>query len=164
MSAKAEHYDVIRAPVITEKSTMASENGAVVFEVAIDSNKPMIKEAVEALFGVKVKAVNTTITKGKVKRFRGQLGKRKDVKKAYVTLEEGNTIDVTSENAAIVDNTAAEGANLTGSTLNLDAVTGIGSGGTASSHRPCWPRQVGSRQPSGGCGVACPGKGRSSRA
>ena len=67
MSAKAEHYDVIRKPVITEKSTMASENGAVVFEVAIDSNKPQIKEAVEALFGVKVTAVNTTVTKGKTK-------------------------------------------------------------------------------------------------
>ena len=96
MSAKAEYYDVIRKPIITEKATMASENGAVVFEVAIDSNKPQIKTAVEALFGVKVKAVNTTITKGKVKRFRGQLGKRKDVKKAYVTLEEGNTIDVST--------------------------------------------------------------------
>ncbi|WP_127556832.1 50S ribosomal protein L23 [Nioella ostreopsis] len=96
MSAKPEHYDVIRKPVITEKSTMASENGAVVFEVAIDANKPQIKEAVESLFGVKVKAVNTTITKGKTKRFRGQLGKRKDVKKAYVTLEEGNTIDVST--------------------------------------------------------------------
>ncbi len=96
MSAKAEHYDVIRKPVITEKSTMVSENGAVVFEVAMDAAKPQIKEAVEALFGVKVKAVNTTITKGKVKRFRGQLGKRKDVKKAYVTLEEGNTIDVST--------------------------------------------------------------------
>ncbi|MEL7027280.1 MAG: 50S ribosomal protein L23 [Pseudomonadota bacterium] len=96
MSAKAEHYDVIRKPVITEKATMASENGAVVFEVAPEANKPAIKEAVEALFGVKVKAVNTTITKGKTKRFRGQLGKRKDVKKAYVTLEEGNTIDVTT--------------------------------------------------------------------
>ena len=96
MSAKAELYDVIRKPVITEKATMASENGAVVFEVAIDANKPQIKEAVEALFGVKVKAVNTTVTKGKTKRFRGQLGKRKDGKKAYVTLEEGNTIDVTT--------------------------------------------------------------------
>ena len=96
MSAKAEHYDVIRKPVITEKATMASESGAVVVEVAIDANKPQIKEAVESLFGVKVKAVNTTITKGKVKRFRGQLGKRKDIKKAYVTLEDGNTIDVTT--------------------------------------------------------------------
>ena len=96
MTVKAEHYDVIRKPIITEKATMASEAGAVVFEVAIDANKPQIKEAVENLFGVKVKAVNTTITKGKSKRFRGQLGRRKDVKKAYVTLEEGNTIDVTT--------------------------------------------------------------------
>ncbi len=96
MSAKPEHYDIIRRPVITEKATMASENNAVVFEVAIDAAKPQIKEAVEALFGVKVKAVNTSIAKGKVKRFRGILGKRKDVKKAYVTLEEGNTIDVST--------------------------------------------------------------------
>jgi len=96
MSDKAKLYDVIRRPIITEKSTMASENNAVAFEVAIDANKPTIKEAVETLFGVKVKAVNTTITKGKVKRFRGQLGKRADVKKAYVTLEEGNTIDVST--------------------------------------------------------------------
>ena len=96
MTTKSELYDVIRKPVITEKATMASEANAVVFEVAIDANKPQIKEAVEALFNVKVKAVNTTITKGKVKRFKGQLGKRKDVKKAYVTLEEGNTIDVTT--------------------------------------------------------------------
>ena len=96
MSVKAEHYDVIRKPVITEKATMASETGAVVFEVAIDSNKPQIKEAVEALFGVKVKAVNITITKGKTKRFRGMMGRRKDVKKAYVTLEDGNTIDVST--------------------------------------------------------------------
>jgi large subunit ribosomal protein L23 len=96
MSAKPEHYDVIRKPIITEKATMASESGAVVFEVAMDANKPQIKEAVETLFGVKVKAVNTTITKGKTKRFRGMAGKRKDVKKAYVTLEEGSTIDVTT--------------------------------------------------------------------
>ena len=96
MSAKAEHYDVIRKPLITEKATMASEAGAVVFEVAMDANKPQIKEAVESLFGVKVKAVNTSSTKGKVKRFRGQLGKRADTKKAYVTLEEGNTIDVST--------------------------------------------------------------------
>ncbi|MGB0426882.1 MAG: 50S ribosomal protein L23 [Rhodobacteraceae bacterium] len=96
MTVKAEHYDVIRKPIITEKATIASEAGAVVFEVAIDSNKPQIKEAVEALFGVKVKAVNTTITKGKTKRFRGMMGRRKDVKKAYVTLEDGNTIDVST--------------------------------------------------------------------
>ena len=94
MSVKPELYDVIRKPVITEKSTMASEHNAVVFEVAIDANKPQIKEAVEALFNVKVKAVNTAVTKGKTKRFRGKPGRRKDVKKAYVTLEEGNMIDV----------------------------------------------------------------------
>ncbi len=96
MSATPEQYDVIRKPVITEKATMASEHGAVVFEVAMDATKPEIKGAVETLFGVKVKAVNTTITKGKTKRFRGKPGRRKDVKKAYVTLEEGNTIDVTT--------------------------------------------------------------------
>ena len=96
MTEKAALYDVIRKPIITEKATMASENNALVFEVAIDANKPLIKEAIETLFNVKVKAVNTTVTKGKVKRFRGMTGKRKDVKKAYVTLEEGNMIDVTT--------------------------------------------------------------------
>lgn len=96
MTQKPEYYDIVRKPIITEKATMASEANAVVFEVSIDSNKPQIKEAIESLFGVKVKAVNTTITKGKTKRFRGQPGKRRDVKKAYVTLEEGNTIDVTT--------------------------------------------------------------------
>ena len=96
MSAQAKHYDVIRKPVITEKATMASAANAVVFEVSIDANKPQIKDAVEAIFGVKVKAVNTTITKGKVKRFKGMPGRRKDVKKAYVTLEEGNAIDVST--------------------------------------------------------------------
>ena len=96
MSAKPEHYDVIRKPIITEKATMASEHGAVVFQVAMDATKPMIKEAVEAVFGVKVKAVNTTIIKGKEKKFRGRNGARSDKKKAYVTLEEGNTIDVST--------------------------------------------------------------------
>ncbi|PKP74806.1 MAG: 50S ribosomal protein L23 [Alphaproteobacteria bacterium HGW-Alphaproteobacteria-6] len=96
MTAKPEHYDIIRKPVITEKATMASEHGAVVFQVARDANKPQIKEAVEALFGVKVKAVNTVVTKGKTKKFRGRPGVRSDVKKAYVTLEEGNTIDVST--------------------------------------------------------------------
>ena len=96
MTAKADLYDVIRKPVITEKATMASEGNALVFEVAMDATKPLIKEAVETLFSVKVKAVNTTVTKGKVKRFRGRPGTRKDVKKAYVTLEEGNMIDVTT--------------------------------------------------------------------
>ncbi|MFN7225099.1 50S ribosomal protein L23 [Pseudotabrizicola algicola] len=96
MSAKPQHYDLIKKPIITEKATLASENGAVVFQVAMDATKPMIKEAVEAVFGVKVKAVNTTITKGKVKRFKGRPGERSDKKKAYVTLEEGNTIDVST--------------------------------------------------------------------
>jgi large subunit ribosomal protein L23 len=96
MSAKAEQYDVIRRPIITEKATLASEANAVVFEVEKSASKPEIKAAVEALFNVKVKAVNTTITKGKVKRFRGKPGRRNDVKKAYVTLEDGNAIDVTT--------------------------------------------------------------------
>jgi len=96
MTEKAALYDVIRRPIVTEKSTMAGESNAVVFEVAIDAAKPRIREAVETLFGVKVKAVNTTVHKGKVKRFRGRLGKRADTKKAYVTLEEGHSIDVTT--------------------------------------------------------------------
>ena len=96
MSSKTEYYDVIRKPIVTEKATMASEAGEVVFEVSMDSNKPLIKEAVEALFNVKVKAVNTTVVKGKTKRFKGQLGRRKNTKKAYVMLEEGNTIDVST--------------------------------------------------------------------
>ena len=95
MSIRPEYYDVIRRPLITEKATLASENGTVVFEVAMDATKPQIRKAVEALFNVKVKAVNTTILKGKRKRFRGIPGRRKDIKKAYVTLAAGNTIDVT---------------------------------------------------------------------
>ena len=95
-AAPPAHYDLIKKPVITEKATMASEHGAVVFQVAMDATKPQIKEAIEAIFSVKVKAVNTTITKGKVKKFRGRTGERSDKKKAYVTLEEGNTIDVTT--------------------------------------------------------------------
>ena len=96
MSVKPELYDLIRKPIITEKATLASEHNAVVFEVGMDATKPQIKEAVETLFNVKVKAVNTTVTKGKVKRFKGRPGRRRDVKKAYVTLVEGNTIDVTT--------------------------------------------------------------------
>lgn len=96
MSATPEQYDVVRRPIITEKATMASEANAVVFEVSMDASKPEIKSAVESLFNVKVKAVNTTITKGKVKRFRGRPGRRNDIKKAYVTLEDGNAIDVTT--------------------------------------------------------------------
>ncbi|MEP1442540.1 MAG: 50S ribosomal protein L23 [Hyphomicrobiales bacterium] len=91
-----KHYDIIRSPVITEKSTMVSENNQVVFNVASTATKPEIKSAVEALFSVKVKAVNTLNRKGKVKRFRGIIGKQSDVKKAIVTLQEGSTIDVTT--------------------------------------------------------------------
>ncbi len=94
MTAKPEHYDLIRKPIITEKATAAQEQGAVVFHVAPDATKPAIKEAVEAVFGVKVKAVNTVVSKGKTKRFRGRPGERSDRKKAYVTLEAGQTIDV----------------------------------------------------------------------
>ena len=96
MTASPKHYDLIKKPIITEKATMASEHGAVVFQVAMDATKPQIKEAVEAIFGVKVKAVNTTITKGKHKKFRGRLGERSDKKKAYVMLEAGNSIDVST--------------------------------------------------------------------
>ena len=87
-------YDVILSPVITEKSTLLSEHNQVVFRVAPTATKPEIKAAVEGLFNVKVTAVNTLNVKGKVKRFRGRLGKRSDVKKAVVTLAEGSTIDV----------------------------------------------------------------------
>ena len=89
-------YDIIRRPIVTEKSTLASESGAVVFEVDIRATKPQIKVAIEELFNVKVKAVNTLVSKGKVKRFKGILGRRRNVKKAYVMLQDGNTIDVTT--------------------------------------------------------------------
>ena len=87
------HYDVIVAPAITEKSTMASEQNQVVFNVAKKASKPEIKAAVEALFGVKVTAVNTLVRKGKIKRFRGTVGRQGDVKKAVVTLADGQSID-----------------------------------------------------------------------
>ncbi|NKB53020.1 MAG: 50S ribosomal protein L23 [Rhizobiaceae bacterium] len=90
------NYDVIVSPVITEKATLASEQNQVVFNVARDASKPEIKRAVEGLFGVKVKSVNTVLRKGKLKRFRGHLGKQSDVKKAIVTLAEGQAIDVTT--------------------------------------------------------------------
>ena len=90
------HYDVIRNPVVTEKSTLASEHGQVVFDVAMDATKTEIKSAVEALFSVKVKAVNTLVRKGKVKRFRGRVGVRNDVKKAVVTLVDGQSIDIST--------------------------------------------------------------------
>jgi len=92
--SKVSHYDIIRNPVVTEKSTMASEHNQVVFDVAIDASKPEIKAAVEALFSVKVKAVNTLVRKGKAKRFRGIIGRRNDVKKAIVTLVDGQAIDI----------------------------------------------------------------------
>ena len=92
----ARHYDVILAPHITEKSTLASEHNAVVFKVANDATKPQIRDAVEALFDVKVAGVNTIVTKGKTKRWKGKPYKRTDVKKAIVTLKDGDSIDVTS--------------------------------------------------------------------
>lgn len=89
-------YEVIRRPVVTEKSTLGSEHNQVTFEVPLDASKPEIKAAVEQVFKVKVAAVNTLRHKGKTKRFRGQIGKRSDRKKAFVTLAEGHSIDVTT--------------------------------------------------------------------
>jgi large subunit ribosomal protein L23 len=96
MTLDPRHYDVIVSPVITEKATALSEHNKVVFKVRKDATKPQIKEAVEKLFDVKVMSVNTVLTKGKTKVFRGRLGQRSDVKKAIVTLESGQTIDVTT--------------------------------------------------------------------
>jgi large subunit ribosomal protein L23 len=90
------HYDVLIAPVITEKATTASEQNKVVFKVARTATKPQIKEAVEKLFDVKVKSVNTLVRKGKFKAFKGRLGQQQDSKRAVVTLEEGHRIDVTT--------------------------------------------------------------------
>jgi large subunit ribosomal protein L23 len=94
--SKTDAYDVIIAPVITEKTTRASEHGQVVFKVRRAASKPEIKAAVEQLFSVKVKAVNTVVRKGKEKTFRGIRARQSDVKKAIVTLEEGHSIDVTT--------------------------------------------------------------------
>ena len=96
MSADPRHYDVIVSPVITEKATNLTEQNKVVFRVAPKATKPQIKDAVEKLFDVKVTSVNTLVTKGKKKIFRGLRGQRSDVKKAIVTLAEGDTIDVTT--------------------------------------------------------------------
>jgi large subunit ribosomal protein L23 len=96
MSIDPRHYDVILSPVITEKATLLSEQNKVVFKVAKTATKPQIKAAVEKLFDVKVKSVNTIVTEGKIKIFKGRLGQRSDVKKAVVTLEEGHSIDVTT--------------------------------------------------------------------
>jgi large subunit ribosomal protein L23 len=93
---REQMYNLILGPVITEKSTQATEHNQVTFKVRLEATKPQVKEAIEGLFGVKVKAVNTLNQKGKVKRFRGRLGKRNDVKKAIVTLEEGHSIDITT--------------------------------------------------------------------
>jgi large subunit ribosomal protein L23 len=90
------HYDIIVSPVITEKATAASEHNKIVFKVAAKATKPQIKEAVEKLFDVKVKGVNTLVRKGKTKTFRGQFGSQSDTKRAIVTLEEGHRIDVTT--------------------------------------------------------------------
>ena len=90
------HYDIIVAPVVTEKATVASEHNKVVFKVASKATKPQIKDAIEKLFDVKVKSVNTLVRKGKTKVFRGQFGSQSDTKRAVVTLEEGHRIDVTT--------------------------------------------------------------------
>lgn len=95
-SIEARHYDIIISPVITEKATTASEHNQVMFRVAMSATKPEIKEAVEKLFNVKVKSVNTLIRKGKTRTFRNVAGVLSDVKKAIVTLEEGHRIDVTT--------------------------------------------------------------------
>jgi len=95
-AVEPRHYDVILSPVITEKATTASERNQVLFKVARTATKPQIKEAVEKLFNVKVKAVNTLVRKGKTRIFRGMKGELSDVKKAIVTLEEGHRIDVTT--------------------------------------------------------------------
>lgn len=93
---KANHFDALLKPVVTEKATLGSEHGQVTFEVPMSASKSEIKQAVEAIFGVTVTRVNTMRQVGRVKRFRGQLGKRPDYKKAVVSLAEGETIDVTS--------------------------------------------------------------------
>jgi large subunit ribosomal protein L23 len=94
--SKERMYDIIRGPVITEKSTLGSEHGQVTFRVSMDATKPEIKAAVEGLFDVKVDAVNTLRQAGKIKRFRGRLGRRVETKKAMVTLADGQSIDVTT--------------------------------------------------------------------
>ena len=96
MSPDPRHYDVIISPVITEKATVASERNQVTFKVARTATKPQIKEAVEKLFDVKVKSVNTLVRKGKVKAFKGSVGTQSPTKRAVVTLAEGHTIDVTT--------------------------------------------------------------------
>jgi large subunit ribosomal protein L23 len=94
--SKERMFEVIRRPLITEKATLISEHNQVAFEVAMSASKPEIRAAVEGIFKVKVTGVNTLIQKGKTKKFRGRPGKRDDVKKAVVTLADGESIDVTT--------------------------------------------------------------------
>jgi large subunit ribosomal protein L23 len=94
--SQARMYDIIRSPIVTEKSTLGSQHNQVTFRVPLDASKPEIKAAVEGVFKVKVKAINTLRTLGKTKRFRGRIGFRSDQKKAMVTLQEGHSIDVTT--------------------------------------------------------------------
>ncbi len=96
MAATIRNYDVILSPHITEKATLLSEQNKVVFKIALDASKDEVASAVEALYGVKVTKVNTIVTKGKTKRFKGMKGRRSDIKKAIVTLAEGQSIDVTT--------------------------------------------------------------------
>jgi large subunit ribosomal protein L23 len=96
MSKDTRHYDLIVAPIITEKATIASDSNQFVFKVRREATKPQIKAAIEKLFDVKVTAVNTLVRKGKSKIFRGMRGKQQDVKKAVVTLADGHRIDITS--------------------------------------------------------------------
>ena len=94
--SKEHYYDIIRSPAITEKGTLISEHNQIVFTVAANATKPAIKKAIEGLFGVKVKSVNTLVRKGKERRFRGRVALLSDVKRAYVTLEKGERLDVTT--------------------------------------------------------------------
>jgi large subunit ribosomal protein L23 len=95
--ATERHYNILRNPIVTEKSTLGSQNNQMTFAVSLDATKPEIKAAVESIFNVKVTAVNTLVRKGKARRFGGILGRRSDEKKAIVTLAEGQTIDVAAQ-------------------------------------------------------------------
>lgn len=96
LALTANMLDIIKSPLITEKSTLGSQNSQITFKVALTASKPQIKAAIETIYKVKVKAVNTSVLKGKTKRFKGTLGTRSDVKKAIVTLEKGQQIDISA--------------------------------------------------------------------
>ena len=96
MAATIRNFDVLLSPHITEKATLLSEQNKVVFKIALDASKDEVASAVEAIYNVKVTKVNTIVTKGKTKRFKGIMGRRNDVKKAIVTLAEGQSIDITT--------------------------------------------------------------------